>query len=64
MDRLEMYYRWLTMRVYVRNRGHSIEVEAERADGSSSVKICLSLEEAKAYVAELRKEGNREKCQR
>ena len=52
------------MRVYVRNRGHGIEVEAERADGSSSVKTCLSLEEAKAYVAELRKEGNREKCQR
>ena len=50
MDRLECYYRWLTMRVWVRFDGRGYEVEAEHADGSSSVRYCQSRDDAKAYV--------------
>ena len=63
MDRLEMYYRWLTMRVWVRSMGHYYEVETEHADGSFSIKLCYTREDAKAYVDALRKEGNRKECQ-
>ena len=64
MQRLEMYYRWLTMRVWVRFAGHGgcWDVEAERLDGSVSVTLCRTVEEAKAKVAELRAEGNRKVC--
>ena len=63
MDRLECYYRWLTMRVWVRFDGQGYEVEAEHADGSSSVRYCQNRDDAKAYVDALRKEGNRKECQ-
>ncbi len=64
MTRLEMYYRWLTMRVWVRfNGGSGYEVEAEHADGSISVRYCPTRADAVAYVAQLRKEGNRKECQ-
>ena len=52
------------MRVWVRfNGGGGYEVEAEHADGSSSVRYCQSRADAVAYVAQLRKEGNRKECQ-
>jgi hypothetical protein len=63
MDRLECYYRWLTMRVWVRCVGTYWEIETEHNNGENVLKLCYSREEAKAYVDELRKEGNRRECQ-
>ena len=63
MERLELYYRWLTMRVWVRFDGRGYEVEAEHADGSMSVRYCPTRVDALAYVAQLRQEGNRKECQ-
>jgi hypothetical protein len=51
------------MRVWVRFDGRGYEVEAEHADGSSSVRYCSNRADAVAYVAQLRKEGNRKECQ-
>ena len=51
------------MRVWVRFDGRGYEVEAEHADGSSSVRYCQNRDDAKAYVDALRKEGNRKECQ-
>ena len=51
------------MRVWVRSMGHYYEVETEHADGSFSIKLCYTREDAKAYVDALRKEGNRKECQ-
>jgi hypothetical protein len=63
MDRLECYYRWLTMRVWVNSYSTYWEIVVERNNGESVLKLCYSREEAKAYVDELRKEGNRRECQ-
>lgn len=62
-ERLEMYYRWLTMRVWVHSvGGGGRSIEVERADGSREYIFCRTLDDAKAKVTELRKEGNRKEC--
>ena len=61
-ERLEMYYRWLTMRVWVHRNFGGWQIEAEHADGSQSYFFARTLEDAKAKVTELRKEGNRKDC--
>lgn len=63
MQRIEMYYRWLTMRIWVYHEYGRYRIEIERNDGTAQTMTCNTREDAVEAINTLRNEGNKAQCQ-